>query len=89
MIPSRYTTQIELLDSVAFTAVEHQDSLDLLRLVTLIDLYARYLETNDEGGREPASFEDFVRDPALLAHAADLATSAGEDPIVRPEPLGR
>ena len=65
---------VALLDSIAYVAVEHETSLELLALASFVDLYARHLEISAERpATTPAPFERFVRDAAALTIAADRA----------------
>ena len=75
-----------LLETVAFVAVEHEASLDLTRLVDLIDLYAHHLR--EAGGRPVRSFEAFVGDALALGRAAALAAADSGVETLAPAPLG-
>ena len=75
-----------LLESVAFVAVEHEASLDLTRLVNLIDLYAHHLR--EAGGLPARPFEAFVGDALALRRAAALAAADSGVETLAPAPLG-
>ena len=85
----RVPALVELLDSLAFAAVEHADSLDLGRFTALLDLYARHLEAAAYG--EPSThvtFETFAGDERLLALAAAAAERESGVPTRAPARLG-
>ena len=77
---------IKLLDSLAFVAVEHETSLDLLTLVAFIDLYGHHLEALEPS--EVVPFEAFVRDASRLEAAARTAERVTGTPCRAAAPLG-
>ena len=85
----RVPALVELLDSLAFAAVEHADALDLGHFTALLDLYARHLEAAAYDGRSThVTFEAFASDERLLALAAAAAERESGVPTRAPAPLG-
>lgn len=70
----------EVLADIAVFAVEHEEALDLMRLVGYIDLYQHYLEGDHVS--PPVPFSRFVRARPLLEAAAFARASESGSPIV-------
>ena len=88
-LPSDLPVQVELLESLAFVAAEHESSLDLLALASYAELYARHLELAAPDARVPAlGFEAFVVDAAALELAAREAQRVSGVPTRSPGPIG-
>lgn len=77
---------IDLVSDIAAFACEYESQLNLMSLANYLDLYRCYLAGC--GAAWPGnSFERFVRDPELLAHAAAEAARESGSAVAVPKAL--